>query len=84
VRDAIQDPDVALIKMFDFAANALHLDAISDVTRRTRLRNKYYPVLSIMLDRLHETGKPLNILSPKREEMLIRFVDALHAFSIEE
>lgn len=67
VRDAIRDPDVALIKMFDFAANVLHLGATSDVTRRAQLRNKYYPVLSIMLDRLHETGNPLNILSSKKE-----------------
>ncbi len=47
VRDAIQDPDVALIKVFDFAANALNLAGVSDETKRTRYLNKYTPVIGI-------------------------------------
>lgn len=81
VRDAIRDPDVAFIKLFDLAANALTLDAVADATIRTRLRNKYTPVLGIMLDRLRETANPLNITLQKREELLARFADALQRFS---
>ena len=77
VREAIRDPDVALIKLFDVAANALTLDAIPDAPTRTRLLNKYTPVMGIMLDRLRETATPLNITPHKREELLARFVDAL-------
>jgi (p)ppGpp synthase/HD superfamily hydrolase len=61
VREAIRDPDVALIKLFDVAANALTLDAVPDVPTRTRLLNKYTPVLGILLDRLQATATPLNI-----------------------
>jgi hypothetical protein len=77
VREAIRDPDVALIKLFDVAANALTLDAIPDAPARTRLLNKYTLVMGIMLDRLRETATPLNITPQKREELLARFVDAL-------
>lgn len=76
VRDAIRDPDVALIKVFDFAANALNLDTVPDTTTRTRLLNKYIPVIGIMLDRLRETANPLNMTQQKREELLARFTDA--------
>jgi len=84
VREAIRDPDVALIKLFDVAANALTLDAIPDAPTRTRLLNKYTPVIGIMLDRLRETASPLNIAPHKREELLARFADALQACSRKE
>jgi len=84
VRDAIRDPDVALIKLFDVAANALTLDAIPDAPTRTRLFNKYTPVMGIMLDRLRETATPLNITPQKREELLARFADALQTCSRKE
>lgn len=77
VREAIRDPDVAIIKLFDFAANSLKLDTLSDATIRTRLRDKYIPVVSIMLNRLRDTTRPLNITSQKEEEMLSRFSDVL-------
>ena len=77
VREAIHDPDVAIIKLFDFAANSLKLDTLSDATIRTRLRDKYMPVVSIMLNRLRDTTRPLNITSQKKEEMLSRFSDVL-------
>ncbi len=84
VRDAIRDPDVALIKLFDVAANALTLDALPDATTRTRLRTKYTPVMGIMLDRLRETANPLNITPQKREELLARFAAALQTCSRKE
>jgi (p)ppGpp synthase/HD superfamily hydrolase len=76
VRDAIQDPDVALIKVFDFAANALNLDAIPDETQKTRYLNRYAPVIGMMLDRLRNTTNPLNMTQHKREELLVRFAYA--------
>jgi (p)ppGpp synthase/HD superfamily hydrolase len=76
VRDAIRDPDVALVKVFDFAANALNLDAVLDETKRTRYLNKYTPVIGILLDRLRDTANPLNITQQKREELLARFTYA--------
>ena len=76
IRDAIQDPDVALIKIFDFAANALNLDALPDKTKRTRYLNKYTPVRGILLDRLKDISRPLNITQQKRKELLIRFTYA--------
>ena len=84
VRDAIRDPDVALIKLFDMAANALTLDAVPDAPTRTRLLNKYTPVMGIMLDRLRETATPLNITLQKREELLACFADALQTCSRKE
>ena len=84
VRDAIRDPDVALIKLFDVAANALTLDALPDAPTRTRLLNKYTPVMGIMLARLRETATPLNITPHKREELLARFADALQTCSRKE
>ena len=84
VREAIRDPDVALIKLFDVAANALTLDAVPDAPTRTRLLNKYTPVLGILLDRLQATATPLNITPHKREELLARFANALHISSRKE
>ena len=84
VRDAIRDPDVGLINLFDFAANALTLDAIRDATTRTRLLTKYMPVMVIMLERLQETAFPLNMTPQKREELLSRFADALQTCSRKE
>ena len=84
VRDAIRDPDVGLIKLFDFAANALTLDAVPDAPTRTRLLTKYMPVMAIMLDRLRETATPLNITPHKREELIARFADALQTYSGKE
>ncbi len=84
VRDAIRDPDVALIKLFDVAANALTLDAVPDATTRTRLLNKYTPMIGIMLDRLRETANPLNITPQKREHLLARFAATLQTFSRKE
>jgi len=84
VCDAIRDPDVALIKLFDVAANALTLDAVLDATKRTRLLNKYTPVMGIMLDRLRETANLLNITPQKREELLARLADALQTCSRKE
>jgi (p)ppGpp synthase/HD superfamily hydrolase len=78
VSQAIRDPDRALIKLFDLVANALTLDAIPDVTTRTRLLRKYVPVLAIMLDRLQETARPLNITAHRREQLLTRLSDELH------
>jgi (p)ppGpp synthase/HD superfamily hydrolase len=72
VREAIQDSDVALIKVFDFAANALNLDAVADESKRRRYLNKYAPVIGILLDRLRDTANPLNITEQKREELLGR------------
>lgn len=84
VREAIRSPDIALIKLFDVAANALTLDAVPDAPTRTRLRTKYTPVMGIMLDRLRETATPLNITPHKREELLARFANALHISSRKE
>ena len=81
VREAIRDPDVAIIKLFDFAANSLKLDTLSDVAIRTRLRNKYMPVVSIMLNRLRDTIRPLNITLQKKDEMLSRFSDVLLTYA---
>jgi hypothetical protein len=61
----------------DLAANALTLDIIPDAATQIRLRNKYRPVLGIMLDRLRETANPLNLIPQKREELLACFAEAL-------
>jgi (p)ppGpp synthase/HD superfamily hydrolase len=81
VREAIRDPDVALIKLFDLAVNALTLDAIPDATTRTRLLTKYTPVPGIMRDRLRDSANPLNIKPHKREELLARFTAVLQTFA---
>jgi len=74
VRAAIRDPDVALIKIFDLAANALNIAAVPDEAKRTKYRNKYLPVIGIVLVQLNDTA--LNITQQKREEMLARFTRA--------
>lgn len=84
VREAIRDPDIALIKLFDVATNALTLDAVPDAPTRTRLRTKYTPVMGIMLDRLRETATPLNMTPHKREELLACFAAALQTCSRKE
>lgn len=70
VQEAIEDPDVALIKFFDFSANALHLDNVTDPKRKAKLTTKYSPVIQIFIDRLLDTSKPLNISDAKKEEFL--------------
>jgi len=74
VRAAMRDPDVALIKIFDLAANALNIAAVPDEAKRTKYRNKYLPVIGIVLVQLNDTA--LNITQQKREEMLARFTRA--------
>lgn len=76
VREALHYPDIALIKIFDFAANVLNLDAIPDKIERTRYLNKYTPVIENIIDRLRDTANALNITPQKREEMLARFTYA--------
>lgn len=80
VFQAIRDPDRALIKLYDLVANALTLDALPDAAMRSRLLQKYMPVLAIMLDRLQETAHPLNIIAQRQEQLRARLSDALRHF----
>jgi (p)ppGpp synthase/HD superfamily hydrolase len=70
VKEAIQDPDVALIKYFDFAANSQHLDSVINPGRRSRLIAKYHPINRFFIDRLESNQRPLNLKDSKREEIL--------------
>ncbi|OGE31096.1 hypothetical protein A2631_05490 [Candidatus Daviesbacteria bacterium RIFCSPHIGHO2_01_FULL_44_29] len=58
---AIQDPDVVLIKMFDFSANALRLDEVKDPERKLKLLAKYTPVVPRFIDRLNDTSRPVKV-----------------------
>jgi (p)ppGpp synthase/HD superfamily hydrolase len=52
VEEAIENPDVLPIKLFDFAENALRLDKVTDPVRRLKLTQKYVPVVNIFIARL--------------------------------
>ncbi len=52
VTEAIEDPDVLLIKLFDFAENTLRLHEVVDVSRRLYLARKYTPVIDVFIARL--------------------------------
>ena len=60
VEEAIEDPDVLLIKLFDFASNALSLDGVIDPVIKMKLTRKYAPVIAIFINRL-QSGQPTNL-----------------------
>ena len=61
VKFSIQDPDVALIKYFDFASNAMHLEQVADTKRRNYLIVKYSPIFQYLIERFENTETPINI-----------------------
>lgn len=84
VSQAICDPDVALIKLFDLLANALTLDTIPKSAVRRRLLKKYTSVIGIMHARLQDAASPLNIIPQKRAQVLARLGDALAAGHVQQ
>lgn len=52
VKEAIEDPDVLLIKLSDFSDNVLNLESVLDPIRRLKLSKKYLPVIEIFIQRL--------------------------------
>lgn len=76
VREAIKDPDVALIKLFDFSTNVLSLAGVPNEATRKRYTQKYETVIGDIIDRLRDTSRPLNILPEKREALLVSLIAA--------
>ncbi len=74
VRDEVRDPEVALIKFFDFSTNALALDGIPDAGIRHKNARKYATVIDFLIDRLGDSASPLNLLPEKREALLARLL----------
>ncbi len=54
ITEAIEDPDVLPIKLFDFAENALRLHEVADASRRLHLARKYMPVVDVFVTRLQK------------------------------
>lgn len=75
VRAAIQDPDVLPIKLFDFAANALRLDGVTDPARRLKLTRKYAPVVDVFIKRLTD-GHPTGINSAVQSQLVVDLMQA--------
>ncbi len=71
----IQDSDVLPIKLFDFAANALRLDEVTDPARRLKLTRKYAPVVDIFIDRL-TNGMPTGLEEWRRLQFTERLTEA--------
>ncbi len=73
VAHAIQDPDVGLVKIFDFEVNVQSIDTIPDKSKRVKFVRKYNPVVPVIIDRLRNEKNPLNITTKKREELVHSF-----------
>lgn len=71
------DPRVAIVKMADFFDNALDLARLPE-SRRTRLRDKYCPVMAFLI-RFLPGLPPSHPLYPHRDELTRRFTAAMDA-----
>jgi (p)ppGpp synthase/HD superfamily hydrolase len=71
IKEVIQDPDVALIKLSDFYENALCLNDLTDVERRYWQAKKYLPVAGYFIDRLRDTSDPRVPMSEDRRQKTI-------------
>jgi (p)ppGpp synthase/HD superfamily hydrolase len=60
VKEIIEDPAVAIIKLSDFSDNALRLAEIKDLGRRRRMTEKYLPVMGDFIERLQRGDLPLD------------------------
>lgn len=76
VKEAIENPDVLPIKLFDFAENALRLNEVTDPARHLKLARKYAPVVSVFIDRLRQGNHRLK--PAVAEDLLIR-LEAAHS-----
>lgn len=72
---AIQNPDVVLIKLFDFSANALRLDEVTDPDRKLKLLAKYTPVVPRFIDRLNDTARPVRV---RRKDEILQGLSEAH------
>lgn len=66
VKEAIQDPDVLVIKLADFYTNALDLGRLPTETedqkaKKEKLTTKYTPVFQVFIDRLSDSTLPCPI-----------------------
>lgn len=75
VRAAIQNPDVLPIKLFDFAANALRLEGVTDLDRRLKLTRKYAPVVDVFINRLTD-GQPTGINPTVQSRLIVDLMQA--------
>lgn len=70
VAEAIKDPDVLPVKLFDFAENAFRLEEVTDPARRLKLTRKYAPVVNVLINSLQNGEHKLN--QSVAEELLER------------
>ena len=82
VKEEIEDPDILVIKLSDFADNALSLDKLptqteQQIARKKKLVNKYLPVIQIFIDRLSRDN-----LYPQMQDKLKSEFEHLKAESI--
>ncbi|MCB8920418.1 MAG: bifunctional (p)ppGpp synthetase/guanosine-3',5'-bis(diphosphate) 3'-pyrophosphohydrolase [Ardenticatenaceae bacterium] len=61
-----RDAEAFMIKMADFAQNALHLDTVPEGSRKAHFRRKYGPVILLTLDRLQTLTDPAHPLFAQR------------------
>lgn len=73
IEKIIPDADAVLVKLSDFADNAMRLDLVKNPKRRARLAKKYLPLIPKFTERLKEGGLPLP--EEKRLELIKRLED---------
>jgi (p)ppGpp synthase/HD superfamily hydrolase len=74
VREMFHDPDVALIKLFDFTTNALALDGISNAETRKKYARKYGAAIESIIASVRDNKPPLNLRPEMREGLLARLL----------
>ena len=72
VQEAIQDPNVALVKLFDYVANSLHLNKVNNLERRNHFKNKYIPLKKMYLKRFSQLNNFPNVDPHKISPILDR------------
>jgi len=70
VAEAIEDPDVCVIKYADFARNALKLGSIPEGLKKDKLRKKYGPVIQEVFLPVFRSLEGAHPLFGKREEII--------------
>ncbi|MDP2631236.1 MAG: HD domain-containing protein, partial [Candidatus Uhrbacteria bacterium] len=74
VAEAIQDPDVLVVKLADYLHNFTNVDKLPESPQKEKLRNKYMPVMPVFRDRMLDESKPMNI--PNSDTVIRRLEEA--------